>query len=196
MTPSLTGVDINRAEEHPRLFVAPNGKIFVPGPTPNMQWYDLSGSGSIQSAGLRGDDTFSQNDSTVMFDVGKLLKAGGNPNYDKDGADTSPSSTNAYIIDINSGVANVHKTAPLSFGRAFFATGVVMPDGQVFAAGGSAWGRAFSDTGAIPTPEITDPTTETWTLMAPAMQVPRTYHSVALLLTDGRVFGGRRRIVW
>jgi len=57
------------------IFVAPNGRIFVPGPTPNMQWYDLTGGGSIQSAGRRGDDVFSQNDVTVLYDVGKLLKA-------------------------------------------------------------------------------------------------------------------------
>jgi len=46
-----------------------------------MQWYDPSNGGSIQSAGRRGDDEFSQNDVTVPFGVGKLLKAGGNPMY-------------------------------------------------------------------------------------------------------------------
>jgi galactose oxidase len=34
-----------------------------------------------------------------------------------------------------------------------------------------------------------DPATEKWTTLAP-MEVPRTYHSVALLLPDGRVFTG------
>src|SRR5262249_14653773 len=82
MTPLLTSDPANRSQEPPRLFLAPDGRVFVPGPTPAMQFYDLTGSGSIQSAGLRGDDEFSQNDVTVMFDTGKFLKAGGNPNYD------------------------------------------------------------------------------------------------------------------
>jgi galactose oxidase len=188
MTPLLTSDTTNRSEEHPRLFVAPNGKVFVPGPTPNMQWYDLSGTGSIQSAGLRGDDGFSQNNVTVMFDVGKLLEAGGNPNYDRTGADVSPSSTNSYVIDINGGVANVQKTQSMTYGRAY-ASGVVLPNGEVLVVGGLSNGKAFTDTGAVMIPEVFSPTTQTWRPMAP-MAVPRTYHSVALLLTDGRVFVG------
>ena len=68
--------------EHPRLLIAPNGKIFIPGPTNRMQWYDVA-AGTITSAGNRGDDEVSQNDITVMFDVGKILKAGGNISYDR-----------------------------------------------------------------------------------------------------------------
>jgi galactose oxidase len=187
MDPLLTTNPVNRSQEHPRLFVAPNGKIFVPGPTPNMQWYDLSGSGSITSAGRRGDDDFSQNDVTVLYDVGKLLKAGGNVNYDRDGAAQSPSSGNAYLIDINGGgLADVRKIAPLAHPRAF-ANGVVLPDGTVLVAGGLDNGKGFSDVGATLTPELFDPATETWRDLSP-MHVPRPYHSVALLLPDGRVF--------
>jgi hypothetical protein len=187
MDPLLTTDPVNRSQEHPRMFVAPDGRVFVPGPTPNMQWYDLSGGGSIQPAGRRGDDGFSQNDATVMFDVGKLLKAGGNPNYDRDNADQSPSSGNAYVIDINGGgTAAVHKVASLAHPRAY-ATGVLLPNGNVLVTGGSDNGRAFSDVGAVLTPELFDPATETWRDLAP-MNVPRTYHSTALLLPDGRVF--------
>ncbi len=189
MAPIETNVAVNRSQEHPRLFVAPNGKIFVPGPTPNMQWYDLSGTGSVSSAGKRLDDGFSQNDATVMFNVGKLLKAGGNPNYDGAGASTTPSSTNSYVIDINGGgTAAVHKTAPLRRGRAY-ANGVVLPDGEVLVVGGLDNGKAFSDAGAVLTPEMFDPSTETWRDLQ-AATVPRTYHSVALLIPDGRVFVG------
>jgi galactose oxidase len=39
------------------------------------------------------------------------------------------------------------------------------------------------------TPEEFDPSTNTWSRMA-TMAIPRTYHSVALLLPDGRVFAG------
>jgi hypothetical protein len=187
MDPLLTTDPVNRSQEHPRLFVAPNGKIFVPGPTPNMQWYDHTGNGSVQSAGRRGDDDFSQNDVTVLYDVGKLLKAGGNVNYDRTGAAQSPSSANAYVIDINGGgLAAVHRIPSLAHGRAF-ANGVILPDGRVLVTGGLDNGKGFSDVGATLTPELFDPATETWRDLA-AMDVSRPYHSVAVLLPDGRVF--------
>src|SRR4030095_6084252 len=40
LAPLLAGADANsHAMEHVRMFVAPDGRVFVPGPTPNMQWY-------------------------------------------------------------------------------------------------------------------------------------------------------------
>jgi hypothetical protein len=188
LDPLLTSDPINRAQEHPRMFVAPNGKLFIPGPTPNMQWYDVSGDGSIQAAGTRGNDTFSQNDSTVMFAQGRLLKAGGNINYDRAGSGESPSSATAYVIDINNDVPVVRQVDSLKRGRAF-ANGVALPSGDVLVLGGLDNGTAFSDTGAVLTPELFDPTTETWSDVSP-MTVPRTYHSVGLLMPDGRVFAG------
>jgi galactose oxidase len=189
MNPIVTTDANNRSQEHPRLFVAPNGKIFVPGPTPNMQWYDLSGNGTITSAGTRGSDSFSQNDATALFDVGKILKAGGNTNYDRTNAATTPSSNSAYIIDINGGgLAQVTKIASLNHARAY-ATPVILPDDKVLVVGGLDNGKAFSDAGAVLTPELFDPASRTWRDLPP-LSVPRTYHSVALLLPDGRVFVG------
>ena len=98
-----------------------------------MQWYDVA-AGSITSAGNRGDDEVSQADITVMFDVGKILKAGGTLSYDRaitlsDGstsaANYSPSSQNSYVIDINGGTATVTKTAPMKWPRNF-GNGVVL----------------------------------------------------------------------
>jgi hypothetical protein len=189
MSPIVTTDLTNRSQEHPRLFVAPNGEIFLPGPTPNMQWYNLADGGGITSAGTRGDDVFSQNDVTVMFDVGKLLKAGGNTNYDMADASTTPSSARAYVIDINDGgMPAVSKIAPLNHARAY-ATGVLLPDGQVLVVGGLDNGKAFTDVGAVLVPELFDPATNTWSDL-PSMSVPRTYHSVALLMPDARVFVG------
>jgi len=186
LDPVTTNVAINRSQEHPRLFIAPNGKIFVPGPKPMMHWYDARGEGSVVDAGLRGDDTFSQNDVAVMYDVGKILKAGGNVNYDRAGAAQSPSSATAYVIDINGAAATVHKVASLKRARAY-GNGVVLPDGQVLVVGGLDNGKAFSDAGAVLAPELWNPATETWSDVA-AMATPRTYHSVALLMPDARVF--------
>ena len=70
-----------------------------------------------------------------------------------------------------------------------FANGVALPDGQVFVVGGQATPVVFTDTAARMAPEIWNPATGKWTTLAP-MAIPRTYHSVALLLPDGRVFVG------
>jgi galactose oxidase len=178
---------LSRAEQHPRGFVAPNGKVFVAGPTPNMRWYDPTGDGSSSFAGKRGDDAFSTNNVTVMLEPGKILSVGGNPNYNETGSLLSASSANAYLIDINNGVST-RKLAAMKFPRAY-ANGVVLPDGQVFVVGGVPHGKGFDDLNAIMTPEVFDPKLEVWKSMA-AMRVPRTYHSIALLLPDGRVLSG------
>ena len=75
-----------------------------------------------------------------------------------------------------------------------FGNSVVLPDGKVLALGGQQYPVAFADTSAVRSPELWDPATGGFTTMAPEA-VPRTYHSVALLLPDGRVFSGWRRAV-
>jgi galactose oxidase len=181
-----------RAEQHPRGFVAPNGKVFVAGPTPNMLWYDPSsggtgGDGSSSFAGRRGDDSFATNNVTVMLEPGKILSAGGNPNYNETGSLQTASSANTYLIDINAEV-KTRKLAAMKSPRAY-ANGVVLPDGQVLVVGGVPHGKGFNDSAAIMSPELFDPKLETWMTMA-AMRVPRAYHSIALLLPDGRVLSG------
>lgn len=187
MNPLYSGNPINRAEEHPQLVVAPNGKLLAAGPTPNMQWYDLQGSGSYQSAGKRGTE-FAQNSIVATYDVGKVIVAGGNPNYDGANSASTPSSTTTHVIDINGPQPQVTQVQLMRYPRAF-ATGVVLPNGQMLAVGGINNGKAFSDNGAILAPELFNPRNNSWTTMA-NMSVPRTYHSVALLLPDGRVFAG------
>jgi galactose oxidase len=177
-----------RPQEHPRLHVAPNGKVFISGPTTNMQWYDFAGSGTVTAAGARSDDEFSQNDITVMFDAGKILKAGGNPNYDRTNARFVPSSQLSYIININGGTAAVTKVAPMKYPRAF-GNGVVLANGQVLALGGLDNAKGFSDDGAVKVAELFDPASNTWRELSPMVK-SRPYHSIALLLADGRVMVG------
>jgi galactose oxidase len=66
---------------------------------------------------------------------------------------------------------------------------VVLPDGKVLVLGGLPYPQAFSDNDAVRSPELWDPATERFTTLR-AAGVPRTYHSVATLLADGRVFSG------
>lgn len=64
-----------------------------------------------------------------------------------------------------------------------------LPNGEVMVMGGNTSGLKFNDTGSILTPEIWNPTTGQWRTMAAAV-TPRNYHSLALLLPDGRVLSG------
>ena len=72
-----------------------------------------------------------------------------------------------------------------------YANAVVLPTGQILVVGGQPIGKAFHDDNAVLTPELWDPATNPPSFRELAdMQTPRVYHSVALLLSDGRVFVG------
>jgi galactose oxidase len=68
-----------------------------------------------------------------------------------------------------------------------FQNSVVLPDGKVLVVGGENFAVPFSDNTAVLSAELWDPVSEQFTTMA-SMAVPRNYHSIALLLPDGRVF--------
>ncbi len=73
--------------------------------------------------------------------------------------------------------------APLNYARMHHSA-VILPDRTVFVCGGS--GMNESGTMATKAGEIYNPATNTWTIAA-TESVNRLYHSVALLLPDGRV---------
>lgn len=185
-----TGIDWTQATSendmesiwHPFLHVAPNGKIAHTGPTRTMHWVDPSGNGQIinTSASVPGY-YYPKDGAMVMFTEGKLLQGAGRT--------VGGGATNqAWVVDINGSTPTVTQTGSLKYARTF-ANGVILPTGEVMAIGGNTSQIKFSDLGSVMTPEIWNPTTGTWRSAAD-MQVPRNYHSVALLLPDGRVWSG------
>lgn len=176
-----------RADNHGWLFGWKNASVFQAGPSKAMNWYNTVGTGSVTGAGNRGDDGDSMNGNAVMYDAvaGKILTAGGAANYEDDDA-----RANAYVITIGTPGANptVSKQPSMAFARGF-ANGIALPDGTVFITGGQSHVKPFTDTTAALTPELWSPSSGTWTQMNP-MSVPRTYHSVALLLPDATVLNG------
>jgi hypothetical protein len=86
------------------------------------------------------------------------------------------------IIDLSDPDRPWRLTSPMHFARKH-AAAVLLPDGEVLAVGGGVTGT-YGD--PIKVPELFDPTSETWTTMAPQV-APRMYHSSAVLMPDGRV---------
>jgi galactose oxidase len=170
-----------RKDNHAWLFAWSGGKILQAGPSKAMNWYTADGTGSVKAAGKRGDSADAMNGNAVMYDTGKILTMGGAPNYDK-----SDSTANAYILTLNGSTVTTRKVASMANTRAF-ANSVVLPDGKVLVVGGENFAQPFSDNTAVLNPELWDPVSESFSVMA-TEAVPRTYHSVALLLPDGRVF--------
>jgi galactose oxidase len=177
---------VYRADNHAWVFGVSNGDVFHAGPSRQMNWITTGGDGSIRSAGTRADAPDMMNGNAVMYDVGKILAVGGAPGY-VDSAATA----RAYDIDITGGPSVPVRTTRLpdmAYRRSFISS-VVLPDGSVVVLGGQAHAKPFTDTAAARAPEVWNPSTGTFTILAPEA-VPRTYHSVAVLLPDGRVFSG------
>jgi FtsP/CotA-like multicopper oxidase with cupredoxin domain len=65
-------------------------------------------------------------------------------------------------------------------------SGVLLPDGTIMAVGGQRNGKWSADPQPVLPCEIYHPATNTWSATAP-MAHPRQYHSIAVLLPDGRV---------
>ncbi|PWQ95704.1 RICIN domain-containing protein [Leucothrix arctica] len=176
-----------RDDNHAWLWAAPNGKVFHAGPSSNMHWVDFAGDGTVTAAGTRGNDPYSMNGTTVMYDAGKILKTGGAQAYDGLPGQY-PATKSSYTIDINNDTAVVQQVQDMAYSRAFH-NSVVLPSGEVFVSGGMTAPIGFSDEDAVLVGEIWNPSTQAWTQTA-AMVKPRTYHSVSILLNDGRVLVG------
>jgi galactose oxidase len=65
----------------------------------------------------------------------------------------------------------------------------VLPDGKVFIAGGQVWGSPFNEETVQFYPEIYNPETDSFDVMN-GQNIARVYHSISMLLIDGRVLNG------
>ncbi|MGY2049052.1 RICIN domain-containing protein [Methylobacterium sp. JK268] len=173
-------------DNHYWVFAAANGWAFNAGPSPKMFWINTSGNGSLTQVGTRGDDTWSQSGTAVMYDVNKILKIGGAA-----GALNELANDNAYIIDISAGpgaTPTITKLGAAPFPRAFH-NSVVLPSGEVVTIGGQTLQAQFSDVRSVLMADIWSPATGKFRLLPPAA-VGRNYHSWAVLMPDGRVASG------
>jgi hypothetical protein len=94
-----------------------------------------------------------------------------------------PAINTAYIADLKASSPAYEPAASMIHAR-FHLNTVLLPDRTVFVSGGN--GQSEIAATAVLEAEIYDPATNTWTAAATA-QAARLYHSIALLLPDGRV---------
>lgn len=157
---------------YPRAFLAPDGSLFVAGPTAT-RFLTVSGSGSWRNGPPR---LFEDRDygSAVMYDDGKILFAGG-----------GHTTNTAEVIDLNQPSPVWQWTGSMAYARRHLNI-TVLPTGEVLATGGVA-GTTFNDLSTgVHAAETWNPATGQWTTLA-SNAITRGYHGTSLLLPDGRV---------
>ncbi|WP_322921458.1 LamG-like jellyroll fold domain-containing protein [Nocardioides renjunii] len=183
---------------YPRAFVAPtNGNVFTITGT-QMFELDPSGDGAVTMRGTLGNGTGNQGalgnpvgatSTATMYRPGKILQVGGGWWANGGG----PAGARAgFTVDISGGTAApvVTATDPMKH-RRHWATSTVMPDGRVLVTGGSRDNNGQG--GYVTNPEIWNPDApsgQQWTEVEIPYEHARLYHSVALLLPDGRIMIG------
>ncbi len=178
---------------YPFVFVLPSGQLFVHSRN-TTRTYDTGSDvwGPEILAVYPYSRTYPGEGSTVLLPLSaangytaKILAIGGGGADPDQLTEDTPATNTAEIIDMSDQQPAWRSTAPMNSG-AVLIDAVLLPDGKVFAAGGSATGRANLAAHLSLTTEIYDPATETWASMC-GIRVPRGYHGTAILLPDGRV---------
>lgn len=107
----------------------------------------------------------------------RVLLMGGGPD------DENEATANADIVDFTQAAPAYTPATPMNFDRMHL-NAVLLPDRTVLVSGGA--GKREEAILARRHAEVYDPQTNAWTTLAEAT-IPRMYHSIALLLPDGRV---------
>lgn len=181
----------NELALYPWLYLGSDGRVFRAGPLSPSRWLDTTGTGAwgtttkphFNGAAIPNRDF----GAAVMYEPDKVLITGG-------GQYPGPTNT-SEIIDLKNEIDSwTPTTKPMLYARRHHNL-TILANGQVLATGGTQ-GDGFNSTcpkAAVYTAELWDkgttPGTDTWTPMADA-SIRRQYHSVAVLLSDGRVLVG------
>ena len=173
---TLDGILFGRTgNSWPFIMQAPNGKVIFAGGSgqTSLSFINTEGRGELTET---SSSVVSRNGgSFVVFDKGRMLVTGGNGG-----------SSTADIIEMNT--AAVEATDPLNLQRVNH-NSIVLPDGKVVIIGGNLTSGFCNDESGAYAPEIWNPATGQWRLLA-SQQHPRQYHSTAVLLPDARIWSG------
>ena len=169
LTDALIQMDL-----YPRMFLAPDGRVFNAGPQQTARYLDTSGTGRWTDS-ARSTGGFRSYGTAVMYEPGKVLIVGGD----------DPPVASAEKIDLNSSSPQWQPAGAMNMPRRQL-NATVLPDGTVLATGGSNAPGFDNAAGAVLNGELWNPSSNSFTQLAQAPRY-RGYHSVALLLPDGRV---------
>jgi galactose oxidase-like protein/glyoxal oxidase-like protein/fibronectin type III domain protein len=159
---------------YPFMLLAPNGKVFNAGPEQTSRWLDTTGTGAWTN-GPSSSGGFRDYGTAVTYEPGKVLMVGGN----------DPPIATAEKIDLNLLTPTWKPAGTMASARRQL-NSTALPDGTVLITGGSSAAGFNTPSGAVYTAELWDPAQSTFTTLASATRY-RGYHSIALLLPDGRV---------
>ncbi|PUA80216.1 hypothetical protein C7S10_13740 [Nocardioides currus] len=124
----------------------------------------------------------------TSFAPGKYLVTGGANALDSYNPNNPVASTKAAkVLDMTSGSPVWSAAGTMASARSFHNV-TMLPTGDAMVVGGSTVVNDFSSTGTL-TAEQWSPVTNTWKQLASPAR-PRMYHSISLLMPDGRVLSG------
>ena len=164
---------------YPNTYVLPNGQIVDVGASEQATAsYEFNLSNQTWTT---VDPNTVDGASSTNYAPGKFLKVG----TAADGGQSGNAAATAYVIDMNQPAPAWRQVASMAYPRAFVNL-TTLPDGSVLATGGDTTKLGENGATADYAAELWSPVTETWTTLS-SMQTPRLYHSIALLMPDGRV---------
>jgi hypothetical protein len=168
---------------YPRAHLMPNGRLVITGFRREIySWNPADGRFTLLGNTRIYRDygtTFLCPLNNTSSEKGKILVVGGSATV------TDPATTSVEMLDFNassSSVPVIRNVSPIAHRRKF-PNPVILPNGKLVIFGGHENVSSIK----VLIPEMFDPITETWQDL-PAATVPRSYHGVALLLPDGRVW--------
>jgi hypothetical protein len=197
---------------YPHLFTMPDGQLLLggsePGESARLNPARLSNAAGAAPAWTNLPDIagpYRYSASAVLLPAGpagssRVAILGGLQVVSPPSTNPVPARRDAELIDTRSSTPAWHRddsvVPPLNTARSYFNV-VLLPDGSIASVGGAA---GKSNTGGSPPPlnsytggsqemkhvELLKPGSSSWTV-GPAQRKWRTYHSVAVLLPDGRV---------
>ena len=170
----------NNIPVYPFIYQLPDGRIAWLGASEGATQSEVLNLQTNQWSTI--DSRIVDGGSIANYAPGKFIKAGSAA----DDGFSGNSLKTAYTLNMNTPGATWQPTESMSFPRSFLNL-TNLPDGTVLATGGGTDKSGFNDSNAVMQAEDWDPSSGNWTTYA-SMSAPRLYHSVAVLLPDGRVY--------